>query len=164
MLYFLQAFLQAYNSLVSGDSGMIAESSITPASGLPTMEDVKDAPSDKVKSLLEQTVVLKLNGGLGTGMGLEQVQLPSQRRTSQAKKTLASSRRTTSTAALPLNVVFYILHGSQLARARVIFLAGKVPPCRQGKRNFPRFYRQAGHVFPQDLGHGALHVHEQLLH
>ena len=67
-----QAFLQAYNALVSGESGMILESSITPASGLPTMDDMADAPADKIKALLEQTVVLKLNGGLGTGMGLEQ--------------------------------------------------------------------------------------------
>jgi hypothetical protein len=51
---------------------MILESSITPASGLPTMDDMSDAPADKIKTLLEQTVVLKLNGGLGTGMGLEQ--------------------------------------------------------------------------------------------
>jgi UDP-N-acetylglucosamine pyrophosphorylase len=68
----IKAFLQAYNALVSGESGMILESSITPASGLPTMDDMSDAPADKIKTLLEQTVVLKLNGGLGTGMGLEQ--------------------------------------------------------------------------------------------
>mmetsp|Transcript_17429 Transcript_17429/g.34836 ORF Transcript_17429/g.34836 Transcript_17429/m.34836 type:complete len:550 (-) Transcript_17429:324-1973(-) len=66
------AFKQAYEALVRGDDGMIAEISITPAEDLPTLADVStDVPDDKVKELLGKTVVMKLNGGLGTGMGLE---------------------------------------------------------------------------------------------
>jgi UDP-N-acetylglucosamine pyrophosphorylase len=68
----VKAFLQAYEALVSGQDGMILESTIEPATGLPSQSDLKDADAAKVKGLLEQTVVLKLNGGLGTGMGLEQ--------------------------------------------------------------------------------------------
>eukprot|EP00285_Hemiselmis_virescens_P009799 CAMPEP_0173392112 /NCGR_PEP_ID=MMETSP1356-20130122/18764_1 /TAXON_ID=77927 ORGANISM="Hemiselmis virescens, Strain PCC157" /NCGR_SAMPLE_ID=MMETSP1356 /ASSEMBLY_ACC=CAM_ASM_000847 /LENGTH=541 /DNA_ID=CAMNT_0014349833 /DNA_START=21 /DNA_END=1646 /DNA_ORIENTATION=- len=68
----VKAFLQAYEALVSGQDGMILESTITPATGLPVQGDLKEVEADKIKGLLEQTVVLKLNGGLGTGMGLEQ--------------------------------------------------------------------------------------------
>jgi len=67
------AFQQAYMQLVSGESGMIAEKDITPAADVPVMSEIKaEAVSDaKAKELLDKTVVLKLNGGLGTGMGLE---------------------------------------------------------------------------------------------
>jgi UDP-N-acetylglucosamine pyrophosphorylase len=67
------AFQQAYEQLVSGKDGMISEKDISPAADVPVMADIKsDAVSDiKAKELLDKTVVLKLNGGLGTGMGLE---------------------------------------------------------------------------------------------
>merc|ERR1719379_1145000 len=47
---------------------MMPESSITSVDTLPTYEGIS-APVDK--SLIAETVVLKLNGGLGTGMGLD---------------------------------------------------------------------------------------------
>ena len=47
---------------------MIPESTISPVPSLVNAEDFKDAPDT---SLLASTVVLKLNGGLGTGMGLD---------------------------------------------------------------------------------------------
>lgn len=48
---------------------MIPESSIAPVDDLPNSEEFsKDKPDT---SLLAKTVVLKLNGGLGTGMGLD---------------------------------------------------------------------------------------------
>ena len=49
---------------------MIPETAITPAEGLPSLEDIStDHTLDR--SLLSQSVVIKLNGGLGTGMGLQ---------------------------------------------------------------------------------------------
>jgi UDP-N-acetylglucosamine pyrophosphorylase len=47
---------------------MIPESTISPAPDLVNSESFTDAPDT---SLLASTVVLKLNGGLGTGMGLD---------------------------------------------------------------------------------------------
>merc|ERR1719199_878473 len=47
---------------------MIPESAINPVESLPTLESISVAPDP---SLLSKTVMLKLNGGLGTGMGLE---------------------------------------------------------------------------------------------
>ncbi len=67
----IASFKNSYLALVSGASGIIAESDITPAAGLPNLDkDLK--PKIKVNpELLKETVVLKLNGGLGTSMGLD---------------------------------------------------------------------------------------------
>jgi UDP-N-acetylglucosamine pyrophosphorylase len=64
-----RAFRHSYESLAAGKSGLLLESDITPVTELPRYEDVaKPSPDAK---LLSQAVVIKLNGGLGTGMGLE---------------------------------------------------------------------------------------------
>ena len=63
----INAFKYNFEKLTSGESLFIPESSITPVDSLPTYESLtKEDPS-----LLGSTVMLKLNGGLGTGMGLE---------------------------------------------------------------------------------------------
>lgn len=64
----ISAFESTFNSLVSGNTGMIPESTISPVPSLVKAADFKDKPDT---SLLGSTVVLKLNGGLGTGMGLD---------------------------------------------------------------------------------------------
>lgn len=64
----ISAFESTFNSLVSGNTGMIPEDTITPVPDLDKSESFTTAPDTK---LLAQTVVLKLNGGLGTGMGLD---------------------------------------------------------------------------------------------
>src|SRR5580692_4738445 len=65
----IDAFLFQYRKLELNEAGLIPEDSISPVSGLPSIDDkpIPDAPSD----FATRTVVLKLNGGLGTGMGLE---------------------------------------------------------------------------------------------
>jgi UDP-N-acetylglucosamine pyrophosphorylase len=63
----INAFKYNFEKLTSGESLFIPESSITAVESLPTYESLtKEDPS-----LLGSTVMLKLNGGLGTGMGLE---------------------------------------------------------------------------------------------
>ena len=63
----IAAFKYNYGQLASGANLMMAESSISAVDSLPSY----DALSKEDSSLLSKTVVLKLNGGLGTGMGLE---------------------------------------------------------------------------------------------
>jgi UDP-N-acetylglucosamine pyrophosphorylase len=66
----IRAFRRNYESLLRNESGMIAEDSIAPAENLTTLDDLSStAPADA--ALLAQAVVIKLNGGLGTGMGLQ---------------------------------------------------------------------------------------------
>jgi hypothetical protein len=66
----ISAFESTFSSLQSGATGMIPESTISPAPDLLKYEDITATPN---ADLLSQTVVLKLNGGLGTGMGLDKV-------------------------------------------------------------------------------------------
>jgi UDP-N-acetylglucosamine pyrophosphorylase len=67
----MAAFKHSFLELLSGSSGTIAESSITPVLSLPDLEtDIKSTIVPD-SSLLKHTVVLKLNGGLGTSMGLD---------------------------------------------------------------------------------------------
>jgi UDP-N-acetylglucosamine pyrophosphorylase len=66
----IRAFEYGYSNLVTGQTGLISEESIQPVEDLPRLEDL-DSSSPISPSLLSQTIVLKLNGGLGTGMGLE---------------------------------------------------------------------------------------------
>jgi len=67
----ITAFKNCYEALVSGASGMIEEDTIVPASGLPTLESDITGKVQINPQLLKETVVLKLNGGLGTSMGLD---------------------------------------------------------------------------------------------
>jgi UDP-N-acetylglucosamine pyrophosphorylase len=64
------AFLHNYEKLISGDSGLTAEADIQPVDELPHLRHIalETAPDP---SLLSQCVIVKLNGGLGTSMGLE---------------------------------------------------------------------------------------------
>ena len=63
----INAFKHNYFKLASGADLMISEGSISPVKALPSYEDLTEEDPE----LLAKTVMLKLNGGLGTGMGLE---------------------------------------------------------------------------------------------
>jgi UTP--glucose-1-phosphate uridylyltransferase len=60
-----RAFARLYGLLQSGDSGVIASEQLEPVRDVPRLEtlDAGDAPLDRV-------VMIRLNGGLGTTMGL----------------------------------------------------------------------------------------------
>ncbi|MGE9270186.1 MAG: UTP--glucose-1-phosphate uridylyltransferase [Verrucomicrobiales bacterium] len=66
----IDAFRQSYEALCRDETGMISESDIDGVADLPCYNET-GAPFDP--ELLAQTVVIKLNGGLGTSMGLEKV-------------------------------------------------------------------------------------------
>jgi phosphoglucomutase len=64
----IAAFESTFNSLVSGNTGIMSESTISPVPDLVNATSISASPDS---SLLKETVVCKLNGGLGTGMGLD---------------------------------------------------------------------------------------------
>lgn len=66
----IQAFHQSYDALCRSETGMIAEASLDPVDEIPQYAET-GVPFDP--ELLAKTVVIKLNGGLGTSMGLEKV-------------------------------------------------------------------------------------------
>ena len=68
----IAAFKASYEKLVSGQSPFIAESAIEAAGDdkVPTYESIAESTTVD-NELLSKVVVVKLNGGLGTGMGLD---------------------------------------------------------------------------------------------
>lgn len=65
----IRAFRRNYEALLRDETGMISEDSITPATGLVSLESIASSTTPD-PALTGQAVVIKLNGGLGTGMGL----------------------------------------------------------------------------------------------
>jgi len=64
------AFLGAVRRVIAGERGMVSESDVDPIPALPRLTDIPE-PRSESEHLLKKLVVVKLNGGLGTGMGLE---------------------------------------------------------------------------------------------
>ena len=60
-----------YRRLLAGEDGRIPECEIEPVAELPDAEDLGKDYAAAGHRVMSQTVVIKLNGGLGTGMGLE---------------------------------------------------------------------------------------------
>lgn len=68
----INAFKHNYDQLVAGVTGLIGEDAIDAVESLPSLSSVGSSVDDtKIGELLSKTAVLKLNGGLGTSMGLE---------------------------------------------------------------------------------------------
>jgi UTP--glucose-1-phosphate uridylyltransferase len=63
----IDTFAELYRRLAAGATGLIAEDEIEPVQSVPDAEALADADAG---DLLDQAVVVKLNGGLGTSMGM----------------------------------------------------------------------------------------------
>ena len=61
-------FKRNYEALLRNETGLISEDSIEASGGLPKSESLEAGDGSK---LLGEVCILKLNGGLGTGMGLQ---------------------------------------------------------------------------------------------
>jgi UDP-N-acetylglucosamine pyrophosphorylase len=66
----IRSFQSNYESLLRGETGMIPEADLTPIETLPHFKGLPPAGT-KAREALARTVLVKLNGGLGTSMGLE---------------------------------------------------------------------------------------------
>jgi len=66
-----RAFEEKYLRLASGNKVMIPEEEIEPVASLPHLEDLGREFLQAGAGLLQKAVLIKLNGGLGTGMGME---------------------------------------------------------------------------------------------
>lgn len=67
----IRTFAYYYNQLAEGRTGLLAEADIVPVESLPDAECFGEELAEAGRAALPQTILLKLNGGLGTGMGLE---------------------------------------------------------------------------------------------
>ncbi len=67
----IETFRYYYTQLLKGHRGLIPETDIQPITSLANAETLTDNLIAVGKQALAQTVIIKLNGGLGTGMGLQ---------------------------------------------------------------------------------------------
>jgi UTP--glucose-1-phosphate uridylyltransferase len=63
----VETFARQYERLRAGETGTLAEADIEPVAELPDAEELTEEAGP---ALLDQAVVIKLNGGLGTSMGM----------------------------------------------------------------------------------------------
>jgi len=68
---FIDTFHFYYKQLVAGVTGYIDRSTAGPVAHAPAYADLDDADLAAGRAALDRTVVLKLNGGLGTSMGMD---------------------------------------------------------------------------------------------
>lgn len=68
----IRTFQYYYNELVEGKNGIICENDICNVDALPDLENLDEQLKEIGEEHLHETVFIKLNGGLGTGMGLNQ--------------------------------------------------------------------------------------------
>src|SRR5436190_8271208 len=65
----LDTFTHYWRLLESGERGLLPESEIEPVTDVPSFDDLPE-PGEEGREALDRAVVLKLNGGLGTSMGM----------------------------------------------------------------------------------------------
>jgi len=102
----IKAFERNVNSLIKQETGMIKEADITAVESLPESADFSRSQEFNPE-LLAKTVVIKLNGGLGTSMGL------------QKPKTLLNVKSNTTFLDI---IVSQIVHLRETTEAKVEFL------------------------------------------
>ena len=67
----IDIFNKHYQKLTSGINTYISDNDIKPVENLPHLTDILEEYSEKADKINPKTVIIKLNGGLGTGMGME---------------------------------------------------------------------------------------------
>jgi len=66
----IAAFARYYGLLEAGGSGMLPEDEIDPVADLPDSEALPEPSPSDLSRLFDRAVVIRLNGGLGTSMGM----------------------------------------------------------------------------------------------
>ncbi|MDA0137119.1 UTP--glucose-1-phosphate uridylyltransferase [Solirubrobacter deserti] len=65
----INAFEHYYRQLEAGETGLVPEDTIEPVTELPHLDELPSDPEAE-REALQKAIVLRLNGGLGTSMGL----------------------------------------------------------------------------------------------
>jgi len=123
----ISAFESTFNSLVSGNTGMIPEDSISPSPDLVDATSIDVSPDT---ALLSQTVVLKLNGGLGTGMGLDKAKSLLKVKGDDTFLDLTAKQVMKMRKDYGFNVKFMLMNSFSTSEDTLAFFAEKYPDLR----------------------------------
>jgi UTP--glucose-1-phosphate uridylyltransferase len=66
----VRSFVRHVERVRGGETGLLPESELEPVDALPDADALPEPSPERAAEVLDQAVVLKLNGGLGTSMGL----------------------------------------------------------------------------------------------
>ena len=66
----LHALRRRLEQLTDPSAGLLPGDTLEPLPDLPTLEELPEPPPERAREVLDQLAVVKLNGGLGTSMGL----------------------------------------------------------------------------------------------
>lgn len=66
----IEVFTHYYHELEAGGNGLIPEDSITPLTQVEDLDEI-DFSAEDCQAAMQKTVLIKLNGGLGTSMGMD---------------------------------------------------------------------------------------------
>lgn len=126
----IDTFRFYYEQLVAGETGMVLESDIEPLTDPP---DAGDLPDDDATSALDHAVLIRLNGGLGTSMGMTRAKSLLEVKEGLTfldvivRQVLAMRERTGARLPLVLMNSFYTREESMAALAAYPELASDVP-------------------------------------
>ena len=128
----IDTFRHYYEQLVGGASGLLPESEMEPLSSVPSRDALPPEETAGAREL-DRTVTIKLNGGLGTSMGMTRAKSLLEVKDGLtfldviARQTLALRRRHGVRLPLVLMNSFYTREDSLAALARYPELASDVP-------------------------------------
>jgi UTP--glucose-1-phosphate uridylyltransferase len=129
----IRTFEHYYEQLAAGEQGMLPESEIEPVEEVQDAEDLPEG-GDAARAALDRTVVLKLNGGLGTSMGMTRAKSLLEVKDGLtfidviARQVLEVRRRSGARVPLVLMNSFYTRDDTLEALERYPELASDVPP------------------------------------
>ena len=122
----IKAFERARSLVEKGGKGELSEKEIVQAVGVTDYEGLRSQASID-PALLAQTVVIKLNGGLGTGMGLEKVKSLLEVRPGVAFLDLMSRQILTLRKETGSDVRFLLMNSQASSQDTQEYLATNVP-------------------------------------
>jgi UTP--glucose-1-phosphate uridylyltransferase len=128
----IRNFEHYYRLLEEGDAGVLPEAEIEPVDEVPDADDLADG-GDAARDALDRTLVLKLNGGLGTSMGMTRAKSLLEAKDSLSFLDVIARQvlhlRERSGARLPLVLMnsFYTRDDSLAALERYADIAADVP-------------------------------------
>ncbi|QGJ69057.1 UTP--glucose-1-phosphate uridylyltransferase [Planctomycetales bacterium 10988] len=67
----IETFKHYYSLLLQGDTGFLSDAEISPVESLPDADQFSEEYYEASEAVLSKAVTIKLNGGLGTSMGLD---------------------------------------------------------------------------------------------
>lgn len=119
-----RAFERAYRQLAAREDSLVPETAISPVESLPDATTLPAPSANETARLLAQSAILKLNGGLGTSMGLDRAKSLLEVRPGVTFLDLIARQVAHFRASTGANVRFLLMNSFSTSADTRAFLAG----------------------------------------